>query len=80
MIDFDFEREKELANSLLKRCIENVQKPDSEVERALRSPGVLVAISKLESVVRDEPELLYINLFRLGATVALSIRDVEAIK
>jgi hypothetical protein len=80
LLDFDLEAEARLANSLLKRCIENVQKPNSEVEKALRSPGVLAAISKLESVVRESPELLYLNIFRLGATVALSIRDAEAIK
>jgi len=78
--DFDFEAEGRQANSLLKRCIERVNKPDSEIEKALRSPGVIVAIAKLHSVARDNPELLYLNIFRLGATVALSIRDVEAIK
>ena len=80
MPDFDFEAEGRQANSLLKRCIENVNKPDSKIEKALKSPGVIVAIAQLHSIARDNPELLYLNIFRLGATVALSIRDVEAIK
>ena len=80
MEEFNFELEGRQANSLLKRCIENVQKPDSGVEKALKSPGVIVAIAQLHSVVRESPELLYLNIFRLGATVALSIRDAEAIK
>ena len=80
MEDYDFESEGRQANSLLKRCIENVSKPDSEIEKALRSPGVLVAIAQLHSAAKDTPELLYLNIFRLGATVALSIRDVEAIR
>ena len=80
MEEFNFEAEGRQATSLLKRCIENVNKPDSEVEKALKSPGVIVAIAQLHSVAKDNPELLYLNIFRLGATVALSIRDVEAIK
>lgn len=77
----DFESESRLADSLLRSCIEKVTKDNSEIEKALRSPGVVVAIAKLHSVTTEETkELLYCNIFRLGAMVALSIRDVESIK
>jgi hypothetical protein len=76
---YSFESESRLANTLLQRCIEN-HTEDSEVEKALRSPGAIVAIAKLLSVGATNPEVMYLNIFRLGATVALSIRDVEAIK
>ena len=80
MTEFNFERESLLADSLLKRCIERVT-DDSEVEKALRSPGVIVAIAKLHDVTPEcNREVLYLNIFRLGAMVALSIRDVTSIK
>lgn len=77
--EFDFEQESRIADTLIKRCIENLKK-DSDVEKALRSPGAVVAIAKLRSVADADSDLLCVNLFRLGATVALSIRDVESIK
>jgi hypothetical protein len=75
----DFESESRLADSLLKRCIEQVNS-QSEVEKALKSPGAIVAIAKLCSVGVSNPETCCLNIFRLGAVVALSIRDVESIK
>jgi len=75
----DFESESRLADSLLKRCIEQFSS-QSEIEKALRSPGAVVAIAKLCSVGMSNPELCCLNIFRLGAMVALSIRDVESIK
>jgi hypothetical protein len=75
----DFESESRLADSLLKRCIEQ-HTVDSETEKALRSPGAIVAIAKLCSVGQSNPEMCCLNLFRLGAVVALSIRDVGSIK
>jgi hypothetical protein len=76
----DFKSESRLADSLLKRCIEEVSNPQSEMEKALRSPGAIVAIAKLCSVGQSNPEMCCLNLFRLGAMVALSIRDMESIK
>lgn len=76
---FDFDSECRLADVLLKRCMSQL-KSDSEVERALASPGALVAIAKLRTVPDADPDILCLNIFRLGATVALSIRDVEQIK
>jgi hypothetical protein len=76
----DFESESRLANCLLKRCIEHASCDHSEVQRALMSPGAIVAIAKLMAVGDRNTEVLYLNLFRLGATVALSIRDAESIK
>jgi hypothetical protein len=82
-IGFDFDQESRQANALIKRCIENLN-TNSAVEKALHSPGAIVAIAKLRSVVTQsagkEMDLLCVNLFRLGATVALSIHDVESIK
>lgn len=75
----DFDSESRLADSLLKRCIEQ-HTVDSEAEKALRSPGAIVAIAKLCSVGTINPEMCCLNLFILGAVVALSIRDAEAIK
>lgn len=79
----DFESENRIADTIIKRCIENLNR-DSAVEKALRSPGAVVAIAKLRSVANlnsdSGSDLLCLNLFRLGATVALSIRDVESIK
>lgn len=76
----DFESECRLANSLLKRCIEDIKNPESEAQKALSSPGAIVAIAKLRTVPDSDQDILCMNLFRLGAVVALSIRDVEAIK
>lgn len=76
MIDFDSEERQSC--SVLKRCIE-YQYPNSESEKALRSPGVIVAIAKLRSASTDQ-DVLSLNLFRLGAIVALSIRDAESIR
>ena len=76
----DFESESRLANSLLNRCIEHASHGDSEVQKALLSPGAIVAIAKLMQVGDRNTDVLYLNLFRLGATVALSIRDAESIK
>ena len=75
----DFESESRLANSLLKRCTEQLS-PQSEIEKALRSPGAVVAIAKLCSVGQSNPEMCCLNIFRLGAVVALSIRDAESIR
>jgi len=54
--------------------------PQSEIEKALRSPGAVVAIAKLCSVGQSNPEMCCLNIFRLGAVVALSIRDAESIR
>lgn len=75
----DWESELRLANALLKRCIE-CHTIDSEVEKALRSPGAITAIAKMRTVPNVDQDVLCMNLFRLGAVVALSIRDAEAIK
>lgn len=76
---YSFESESRLANTLLQRCMENHTK-NSEVEKALQSPGAVVAIAKLVSVGNLNTEVMYLNIFRLGATVALSIRDAEKFK
>ena len=79
-MEVDFASESRIADSLLQRCVEEVSNSQSDVEKALRSPGAVVAIAKLISVAEDgKSDTLFLNIFRLGAVVALSIRDIESI-
>ena len=51
---------------------------DSEVQVLLRSPGVALALARLQTVT-NEPMMMALNSFRMGAYLAFKQRDIEKI-
>jgi len=80
------EKENDLADELVNRILEDLKnygkgKP-SQVEEALRSPGVYRALAKLHGayMIHNDEHILSLMAFQLGAYTALSIQKIKELK
>ena len=82
----DITQEKKEGEAVLEAVLKEIQKPESEVEKAIRSVGVAGACcSMMLAVYGDDIKEADVHhaveysqqCFRIGAYIALSIRDAN---
>lgn len=82
---FEIKKDKESASVILAGMLEQI-KPESEIEKAIRAPGVASACCIMMLTIFGEdipseavPDMVSYSqqCFRIGAYIALSIRDTE---